>query len=79
LETRAISRVFGQDRDISDPVRIGSVKTNVGHLEAASGVAGVVRSEFFPSHYVDNREVLGLRKGAKIRFSLDQKHPHARE
>ena len=44
LETGAISRVFGRNRADYDPLRIGSVKTNVGHLEGASGVAGVIKT-----------------------------------
>ena len=44
LETAAIANVFGKDRSYDKPLRIGSVKTNVGHLEGASGVAGVIKS-----------------------------------
>ncbi|PSN58550.1 hypothetical protein BS50DRAFT_474663, partial [Corynespora cassiicola Philippines] len=41
-ETGAISRVFGVGR--KQPLAIGSVKTNVGHLEGASGLASVIKS-----------------------------------
>ena len=44
LETAAISKVFGRNRPYDQPLRIGSVKTNVGHLEGASGVAGVIKA-----------------------------------
>nr|AAR85531.1 polyketide synthase [Didymella maydis] len=40
-EARAISNVFGPGRQV--PLAIGSVKTNIGHLEAASGLAGVLK------------------------------------
>jgi len=40
IEMAAIGSVFGAR---SGPLRVGSVKTNVGHLEAAAGVAGVVK------------------------------------
>ena len=46
LETAAISNVFGKDRPYDKPLRIGSVKTNVGHLEGASGVAGLIKGVF---------------------------------
>ena len=44
LETGAIAKVFGPGRPPEKPLRIGSVKTNVGHLEGASGVAGVIKT-----------------------------------
>lgn len=44
LETAAISKVFGKSRPQDKPLLIGSVKTNVGHLEGASGVAGVIKA-----------------------------------
>lgn len=44
LETGALSRVFGPNRSSEEPLRIGSIKTNVGHLEGASGIAGVIKT-----------------------------------
>ena len=44
IETAAIGAVYGQSRSIDDPLPIGSVKTNVGHLEPASGMAGLVKA-----------------------------------
>ena len=41
-ETRAVGAVFAKGRD--DPLYIGSVKTNVGHLEGASGLAGIIKT-----------------------------------
>ena len=42
-ECTALGRVFGAARAPGDPCRIGSVKTNIGHLEPASGIAGLVK------------------------------------
>jgi acyl transferase domain-containing protein/NADPH:quinone reductase-like Zn-dependent oxidoreductase/NAD(P)-dependent dehydrogenase (short-subunit alcohol dehydrogenase family)/acyl carrier protein len=42
IETRAIGEALGQLR--SRPLKIGSVKSNVGHLETASGVAGLAKA-----------------------------------
>lgn len=44
IETAAIGAVYGQCRPIDAPLPIGSVKTNVGHLEPASGMAGLVKA-----------------------------------
>src|SRR5262249_27431008 len=43
IEVRALSRVLGEGRDSSNPLLIGSVKTNFGHLESAAGVAGFIK------------------------------------
>lgn len=42
LETRAIGAAIGQKR--SSPLPIGSIKSNMGHLETASGVAGLAKA-----------------------------------
>lgn len=44
LEMGAISSVFAHNRTAEAPLYVGSVKTNVGHLEAASGLAGVIKA-----------------------------------
>jgi acyl transferase domain-containing protein len=38
IEVTALRNVFGEDRSAKHPLFIGSVKSNVGHLEAASGM-----------------------------------------
>jgi acyl transferase domain-containing protein len=43
IEVHALAKVFGKDRSFSNPLLIGSVKTNLGHLEAAAGVAGLIK------------------------------------
>jgi acyl transferase domain-containing protein/surfactin synthase thioesterase subunit/NADPH-dependent curcumin reductase CurA/NADP-dependent 3-hydroxy acid dehydrogenase YdfG/aryl carrier-like protein len=42
LETRAFANVFGH-RPANKPLLIGSVKSNVGHLEGAAGVTGLIK------------------------------------
>ena len=43
IEAEALSEVLGADRPLGEPCAIGSVKTNIGHLEAAAGVAALVK------------------------------------
>lgn len=43
IELRAIDAVFGAGREGRSPLLVASVKTNIGHLEAAAGVAGVIK------------------------------------
>ncbi|RAL13057.1 type I polyketide synthase [Aspergillus homomorphus CBS 101889] len=42
IDAHAIGHVFRAGRSVNRPLVIGSVKTNIGHTEAASGLAGVI-------------------------------------
>ncbi|TWT32734.1 type I polyketide synthase [Blastopirellula retiformator] len=43
IEVRSVKSVLAVDRPADKPLRIASVKTNIGHLESAAGVAGLVK------------------------------------
>ncbi|KAJ4409179.1 Type I Iterative PKS [Gnomoniopsis sp. IMI 355080] len=44
IEATAIHKVFAEGRTSEDPLQFGSVKSNVGHLENASGVIAVIKA-----------------------------------
>ena len=43
-ECAAIGATYGRDRKEDERVVVGSIKSNIGHLEAAAGVAGVIKA-----------------------------------
>ncbi|WP_058480577.1 SDR family NAD(P)-dependent oxidoreductase [Legionella waltersii] len=50
IEVQAVNQVYGKQRNKNNPLYIGTVKSNIGHLESAAGVAAVIKT------------VLGLKK-----------------
>ncbi|MFV2121946.1 ketoacyl-synthetase C-terminal extension domain-containing protein, partial [Streptomyces sp. Act-28] len=44
IEIAALAEVFGDDPDRDGPCHLGAVKGNIGHLEPAAGLAGLVKA-----------------------------------
>jgi len=43
IELQGLGAVYGDGRSPADPLLVGTVKTNIGHLEAAAGIAGLIK------------------------------------
>ena len=50
IEVQALGRVYGEGRPAENPLRLGAVKTNLGHLESAAGVAGLIKTVLALQH-----------------------------
>jgi phthiocerol/phenolphthiocerol synthesis type-I polyketide synthase B len=44
IEARALGAVYGRGRQSEAPLLVGAAKTNLGHLEAAAGLVGLVKA-----------------------------------
>ena len=50
IEARALGAVYGRGRQPDAPLLAGAVKTNLGHLEAAAGIVGLIKATLAVQH-----------------------------
>ena len=50
IEMEALAKVFKASKTKENPLLIGSVKSNIGHLEAAAGMAGIIKAILCVQH-----------------------------
>ena len=68
IEAQAIGEALGRRRPAGSPLRIGSVKSNIGHLETAAGMAGLVKAILCLQHRGLPRSLHFDAKNSKIPF-----------
>ncbi|MEV5872446.1 type I polyketide synthase [Streptomyces tendae] len=65
IEVQALQATYGQERPAEHPLWLGSLKSNIGHAQAAAGVGGVIKM------------VMALREGVLPRtLHADEPSPH---
>ncbi|MFI2478904.1 acyltransferase domain-containing protein, partial [Nocardia xishanensis] len=69
IEAQALLATYGQDRAADRPLWLGSLKSNIGHAQAAAGVGGVIKMVMAMQHGVLPRTLHVDQPSTKVDWS----------
>ncbi|KAF7899503.1 hypothetical protein EAF00_003839 [Botryotinia globosa] len=72
IEAGAIADAFSHARSAESPLYIGTIKSNIGHLEGTSGIAGLIKSVLMLEH----RMIPGIAGLENVNHAIGAEHPH---
>ncbi|MEV0101948.1 type I polyketide synthase, partial [Nocardia sp. NPDC050789] len=72
IEAQALLDTYGQERAADRPLWLGSLKSNIGHAQAAAGVGGVIKMVMAMRHGVLPRTLHVDRPSSKVDWSAGQ-------
>lgn len=68
IELSSLGATIGNGRDSENPLYVGSIKANIGHTEAASGLAAVIKVALMLEHGQIPPQALFERHNPRIDF-----------
>ncbi|KAH8883185.1 beta-ketoacyl synthase domain-containing protein [Thozetella sp. PMI_491] len=75
IEASAIAEMFASHRSPEEPLYVGALKSNVGHLEGAAGVAGLIKGVFTLESGIIPPNIWFEKRNPKIEDSWNLKFP----